>query len=148
MLPRQCSDCTLMPKKRNRSIKRTSDEEILLHSVRQVNLMLALSDTSWSWFAMTVGLFWYYDDLVFLSSAGLTFTACGLLIFVEVFGVLNYLTRKMFFGRMLRRMKRKKTAAKNMVGEMRRFGWMVDLFWLPLLFLCCFYTADFLKTSM
>ncbi len=148
MLPRPCSDCSFMPTQKNRAIKRTSDDEILLHSLRQVNLMLALSDTSWSWFAMTVGLFWYYDDLVFLSSAGLTFTACGLLMFVEVFGVLNYLTRKMFFGRMLRRIKRNKTAAKNIVGEMRRFGWMVDMFWLPLLFLCCFFTADFLKTTM
>jgi len=97
---------------------------------------------------MTVGLFWYYDDLAFLSSAGLAFTACGLLVFVEVFGVLNYLTRKLFFGRMLRRIGSGKTTQETIMRDMRRFGWAIDLFWLPLLFLCCFYTADFLKTSM
>jgi len=132
----------------NRRIKRTSQEDILLHSLRQVNLMLALSDTSWSWLAMTVGLFWYYDDLVFLSGAGIAFTACGLLLFVEVFGVLNYMTRKLFFGRMLRQIGSGKTTQKTIMRDMRRLGWMVDLFWLPLLFLCCVYTADFLKTAM
>lgn len=133
---------------KNRSIKRTSDEDILLHSLRQINLLLALSDTSWAWLAMTIGLFWYDKELAFLSSAGIAFTACGLLLFVEVFGVLNYLTRKLFFGSMMRRIRRGEIDAKNLAGAMRRFGWLVDLFWLPLLFLACYYTADFLKTAM
>lgn len=132
----------------NRRIKRTSEEEIFLHSFRQVNLILAMSDTSWAWLAMTIGLFWYDSELVFLSSAGLIFTACGLLLFIEVFGVLNYLTRKLFFRRVLRRIRRGEVTAQNMKGEMRRLGWLVDLFWLPLLFLACSYTADFLKTAM
>lgn len=133
---------------KNRSTNRSTKEDVYLRSLNQARILNALVDMSWAWLAICTFLLWWDKSVDILSMVGVMFIFCGLFLFVEIFGVFNYMTRKLLFKQRISSNKKRKDTARLTAQDIRNIAWGSNMFWFPALFLCCQGALDLLKIML
>ena len=128
-----------------RALKRTAKAEIYLSTLTEGRLLWAMLDMAVVWVLISVFQLGKSKISPF-GMVGIFYIASGLTFFIEIFGVLNYMTREFIFKKMVDKAVRqgKDYRIPQKTRTIVRFG--TNFFWFFVHFYISFYTLEFTQT--
>ena len=123
---------------------RMQKQQIFKKSLIQWKLIDAIGDTALFWLAVYTFLLWSDRDISVFSITGISFFALGLLLLIEIFGVLNFLTRRLCFFFLFRKYEQSRETG-IMKKDIKRIALVCNVFWFPVLYFVCLAGFENLK---
>lgn len=128
-----------------RALKRTAKAEIYLSTLTEGRLMWAMLDMAVVWLIITIFQMAWDKDISLFSGVGIIYVSAGLTFFIEIFGVLNYMTREAIFKRMVDKAVRRGQNYKIPKKTLLQVRWGSNAFWFIVHFIMSFYTLEVTK---
>ena len=128
-----------------RALKRTAKAEIYLSTLKEGRLLWAMLDMAVVWLIITMFQMGWDKDISLFSGVGIIYVSAGLTFFIEIFGVLNYMTREAIFKSMVDKAVRRGQNYKIPKKTLLTVRWGSNAFWFIVHFILSFYTLEVTK---
>lgn len=123
--------------------KENIKKDILKKSLIQKELISSIADIFWAWIAITFIIVYLDKDVSIFSKEWFIYILISWLILVEIFGVFNFLSRKIYIHYLVKQADREKRMID--LKAIRKAAIMLNIFWLGVLYFACNYTLELIK---
>lgn len=128
--------------------KRTTKEDVYMATLNQARILNAIKDIAGAWLLICAFILWQDKEVDALSIIGGTFIFCGLFLFIEIFAVFNYITRKVVFKGVMAQRKKKSQSATPDKKMLLMIAWISNCIWFPVMYISCDRSLDLMKLML
>ncbi|TVQ84202.1 MAG: hypothetical protein EA357_03840 [Micavibrio sp.] len=130
---------------RRREIQRTAQADIYLSTLLPARLLYSMMDMALVWLVITFFHMLLDPDVTPFSMVGIIYISSGLMFFIQIFGVMNHLTRHAIFQRKIKKAIRAGRDYKLPAKTIFNVRWGTNGFWFVVHLGLSFYTLELMK---